>query len=125
AGGQAGDPDGSLPLPARLNARTPERLPPGAERRFLCDLPVEVLWDLKPEMLRRLRLLGLRTLGQVAALPARTLAQPLGPAAYWYRNLARGVDRRTVRPWRPAPAQTAACAVERHAPRQEPPARCL
>jgi DNA polymerase-4 len=86
---------------------------------------VETLWDLKPEMLRRLHLLGLRTLGQVAALPARTLVQPLGPAAYWYRNLARGIDRRTVKPWRPAPAETAACAVESDAPGQEQLERCL
>jgi DNA polymerase-4 len=91
-------------------------LPAGRERRFLQPLPVEHLWDLKPEALRRLRLLGLRTLGQVAALPARMLVQPLGPAARWYRDLARGIDRRRVEPWQPSPAEVAACLVEEDDP---------
>ncbi len=91
-------------------------VPPGRERRFLAPLPVEHLWELKPEALRQLRLLGLRTLGQVAALPARTLAQPLGPSAYWYRGLARGIDRRRVAVWKPSPVEMAACFLEEDEP---------
>jgi DNA polymerase-4 len=91
-------------------------LPTGRSRRFLRGRPVTDLWDLKPEAQRRLELLGVRTLGQVAALPTRALIQPLGPAARWYQRLALGIDRRRVAPWRPAPVETAACFVEESEP---------
>ena len=51
----------------------------------------------------------------MAALPARALIEPLGPAARWYQALARGYDRRRVALWRGA-GETASCFVEESEP---------
>ncbi|MCA9973412.1 MAG: hypothetical protein KC425_24500 [Anaerolineales bacterium] len=64
-------------------------VPPGTEAAFLAPRSVRFL-PLERETARRLRLLGIRTLGQLAALPLPALREQLGAAAeplYW---LARG-----------------------------------
>lgn len=90
----------------------PLLIPPGRDRAFLAPLPAAALWELRPEALRRLDLLGLRTLGQIAALSPRDLALSLGAGAYRYVRLARGQDDRPVTPWRPEPSEVACMRIE-------------
>jgi nucleotidyltransferase/DNA polymerase involved in DNA repair len=58
-----------------------------------------------------MRLLGIGTLGQLAAVPQRLLVEQFGPAGRWYRLLARGIDGRRVAAWQPAPFMEAAGPV--------------
>jgi DNA polymerase-4 len=85
----------------------PYLLPEGRERAVLRPLPIEALWEAPAETRRRMELLGLRTLGQLAAVPQRWLVELFGPVGRWYGLLARGIDPRGVRAWNPAPAVTA------------------
>lgn len=94
---------------ARAVGPGPLLIPEGAERRALRALPIDALLEAPVETRRRMRLLGLRTLGQLAAVPQRRLIEQFGPVGRWYGMLARGVDPRGVRVWNPAPAITAAC----------------
>jgi nucleotidyltransferase/DNA polymerase involved in DNA repair len=71
-------------------------VPPGEERVFLSPLPLSVL-PADPEMLRRLHLLGVRSLGALAALPRLAVVRQFGPHAGPLYDLARGVDPRAVR----------------------------
>ena len=66
-------------------------LAPGEEAAALAPLPLSLL-DLDPEREETLRGWGLRTLGDLAALPAAGLAERLGPDAPRLRRLARGED---------------------------------
>jgi nucleotidyltransferase/DNA polymerase involved in DNA repair len=70
-------------------------VPPGEERAFLSPLPLSAL-PADPEMQRRLHLLGVRTLGTLAALPRLAVARQFGPPAGPLHDLARGVDPRPV-----------------------------
>jgi DNA polymerase IV len=67
----------------------------GEERSFLAPLPVEWLPS-SQEMQRRLRLFGLRTVGQLAGLPAGALGEQFGPEGVAAARLARGIDERPV-----------------------------
>jgi len=64
---------------------------PGEEAGALAPLPLSLL-GLDPEREETLRGWGLRTLGDLAALPAAGLAERLGPDAPRLRRLARGED---------------------------------
>ena len=64
---------------------------PGEEAGTLAPLPLSLL-ALDPEREETLRGWGLRTLGDLAALPAAGLAERLGPDAPRLRRLARGED---------------------------------
>src|SRR6267378_1129078 len=64
-------------------------VPPGREVAFLADQPVALL-PLEPELHRRLRLLGLRTLGQLAALPEAAVTAQFGRAGTRAWRLATG-----------------------------------
>jgi len=66
-------------------------LAPGEEAAALAPLPLSLL-ALDPEREETLRGWGLRTLGDLAALPATGLAERLGPDAPRLRRLARGED---------------------------------
>jgi protein ImuB len=66
-------------------------LAPGEEAAALAPLPLSLL-ELHPEREETLRGWGLRTLGDLAALPAAGLAERLGPDAPRLRRLARGED---------------------------------
>jgi nucleotidyltransferase/DNA polymerase involved in DNA repair len=72
-------------------------VPPGEERAFLSPLPLSAL-PADPEMRRRLHLLGVRTLGALAALPRLAVVRQFGSHAGPLHDLARGVDPRPVRP---------------------------
>jgi nucleotidyltransferase/DNA polymerase involved in DNA repair len=62
----------------------------GREAAFVADAPLALL-GLDDAVALRLRLLGVRTLGQLAALPPQHLAR-FGPDAVRWRALARGYD---------------------------------
>jgi len=66
-------------------------LAPGEEPAALAPLPLSLL-ALDPDREETLRGWGLRTLGDLAALPAAGLAERLGPDAPRLRRLARGED---------------------------------
>lgn len=70
---------------------------PGGEATALAPLPLALL-GLAPEQQELLRLWGLHTLGQLAALPARGLAERLGPDGPRARRRARGEDERPLAP---------------------------
>ena len=73
---------------------------PGEDEAVLAPAPLAVL-PCPPEMLALLRRWGLRTLGEVAALPAAALHERLGAEGPRLRELARGIDRRPLDPWAP------------------------
>src|SRR3989442_909547 len=64
-------------------------VPPGEEGKFLAAQPVAVL-PLDPDAHRRLRQLGLRTLGQLAALPEEAIVSQFGRAGRRWWRLAAG-----------------------------------
>ncbi len=69
-------------------------------RAFLAPLPSREL-PLDPEQLERLDLLGLRTLGDVAAIGPRELESQLGRAGRHAVLLARGLEPDSLDPWHP------------------------
>jgi DNA polymerase-4 len=75
-------------------------VPPGEERAFLSSLSLSSL-PADPDMQRRLHLLGVRSLGALAALPRLALVRQFGPPAGPLHDLARGIDPRPVRPEAP------------------------
>jgi DNA polymerase-4 len=69
---------------------------------FLHPLPVGALWGVGPKTEEILLRLGLRTVGDLAHVPARTLERALGPAAGGHLHaLAWGRDPRRVVPDEP------------------------
>ena len=72
-------------------------VPAGEERVFLSPLPLSVL-PIDLEMVRRLEMLGVHTLGALAALPRVAIVGQFGPHAGWPHDLAGGIDPRPVRP---------------------------
>lgn len=56
-------------------------VPPGAELDFLHPLPVEAMWGVGRVTAAHLHGLGVCTIGDLAALPARALRSSLGPGA--------------------------------------------
>ncbi|MCB0209357.1 MAG: hypothetical protein KDJ52_08510 [Anaerolineae bacterium] len=68
---------------------------PGQEQSFLAPLPVDVL-PLDRELARRLPLLGLRTVGQFAKLPAGAVLNQFGTEGRHIHQLAQGLDTRPV-----------------------------
>jgi nucleotidyltransferase/DNA polymerase involved in DNA repair len=87
-------------------------------RAFLDRLPVAELgrgaWPglLDAELLERLDLLGLRTLGAVGALGPRQLESQLGRAGRTAALLARGEEPLSLTPWRPLTVTGARCQLE-------------
>jgi protein ImuB len=92
--------------PGRLLA-----VPAAQERTFLDPLPVGLL-PLEGEALDRLRFLGLRTLGQYAALPPGAVWQQFGRAGVLAQRCAQGADDRPVVSRHRAPCLDAAHAFE-------------
>jgi protein ImuB len=77
-------------------------IPPGHERAMLAKISIAAL-DLAPNFTATLGRWGVRTLGEVAALPREGLAARLGPAGLRVHDLALGLDRDPFRPWTPPP----------------------
>jgi nucleotidyltransferase/DNA polymerase involved in DNA repair len=68
----------------------------GREEQFLRDLPVTRLWGVGPKTAARLQSQGLRKIGQIVALPLRSLEQLFGEHGAHLARLARGIDQRQV-----------------------------
>jgi DNA polymerase IV len=69
---------------------------PGTEAGFLAPLPLRVLPGLGPATERRLDGLGLRTVGDIAALPVEVLEGRIGSSGAGLKALAIGDDPRAV-----------------------------
>jgi DNA polymerase-4 len=67
-------------------------------------LPLKVLPDLPSEMLRRLHLFGITTLGGFAQLPHPAVVLQFGSELAFYHDLSRGIDPRPLVPQSPPPA---------------------
>jgi len=63
----------------------------GEEAAFVTPLPLHAL-DLPRELIERLQLFGVRTLGELAALPHGPFVRRFGPQAAAWHAYARGVD---------------------------------
>ncbi|HEY8552293.1 MAG TPA: nucleotidyltransferase [Thermaerobacter sp.] len=88
------------------------RVPPGQEAAFLASMPVAALEEeVPPAARRRLRRLGLMTLGDVAAAPRQVVARAVGDLAPLLQAWCRGDDRRPVAPGFPPPGVTATLAA--------------
>ncbi len=84
-------PEGVEPGPGVVEIR------PGEELAFLHPLPVRRLWGVGPKTHEKLDRLGIRTIGDLAELPERTLIGTLGQASgHHLLALAQGLDARPV-----------------------------
>src|ERR671922_1988919 len=86
---------------AGLAARHRAVVPPGGSRGFLAPFPVSTLE--RPDLADLLVRLGLRTLGDLAALPAVDLATRFGPEGSRAHRLASGLDEWPRAARRPPP----------------------
>jgi DNA polymerase-4 len=77
-------------------------LPPGEVTAFLTPLPVGRIWGVGARGEKRLHALGVRTIGQLAALAEQLLVDHFGAAGRHMAQLARGQDDRAVVPDRDA-----------------------
>jgi protein ImuB len=92
-------------------------LAPGTSPEFLAPHPVDALDRVLPdapvlELVGLFRRLGLRTLGDVAALPPADLLGRFGPLGVVASRLARGLDERPPRPRRPDPDLTVTAELD-------------
>ncbi len=71
-------------------------VPPGTEAAFLAPLAVRRLWGVGPKTEESLAKLGVRTIGDLAALPPETLTRRVGTHGEDLLRLARGLDDRPV-----------------------------
>jgi protein ImuB len=96
---------------AAARARPGRVIRVGDPSAFLAPLPV---WELglDAEQLERLDMLGLRTLGAVAALGPRQLESQLGKAGRTAVQLARGEEPIPLRAWRPLTVTGARCQLD-------------
>jgi len=90
-------PEGVTPGPGVFVVR------PGEELAFLHPMPVRELWGVGPVTARRLGELGIKTVGELAALSPESLETAVGRAHGRHLHaLARGIDQRRVEPDRVA-----------------------
>ncbi|RRO12854.1 DNA polymerase Y family protein [Saccharopolyspora rhizosphaerae] len=99
---------------AILAARHTRHVEPGGSRDFLAPLPIEEVEQLadrlgqkqaaeQPELVDLLRRLGIRTLGEFAALDSSDVATRFGQAALLAHRAAGGREERPVKRRRPPP----------------------
>lgn len=99
---------------ASLAARTTVGVtvvPPGGETAFLAPLPVACL-DLEPDLAESFERWGIRTLGELAALPAAGLLARLGSRGARLQARARGEDDAPFVPWLPPEPCVEAIALD-------------
>jgi nucleotidyltransferase/DNA polymerase involved in DNA repair len=70
----------------------------GQEAAFLADLPITSLPDVDARLALTFQVLGLRTLGDLAALPVASVKQRFGARGEHLHRLASGIDPRPVLP---------------------------
>jgi nucleotidyltransferase/DNA polymerase involved in DNA repair len=83
----------------------------GREADFLAPYPVDLL-PVDGETLRQLGLLGLRTLGDIAALPGPALADRFGAAGRTMHRLAGGRDTSRIASYMPRQTETDSLGFE-------------
>lgn len=71
-------------------------VPRGDEASFLAPLPTEELWGVGPKTAERLSRLGLRTIGDIAAMPEEELTSRFGKHGLDLSRRAKGIDQRPV-----------------------------
>ncbi|MFQ5942035.1 MAG: DNA polymerase IV [Anaerolineales bacterium] len=71
-------------------------VPPGKESTFLAPLPVSMMWGVGPKTSARFAKHGIRTIGDLAALPESRLEQLFGARGTDLASRAKGVDNRPV-----------------------------
>jgi DNA polymerase IV len=86
---------------------------PGTEADFLAPLPIGVIPGLGPKTEERLRLMGVRTVGDLAGHETQRLIQALGPGGAMLQRLADGRDRSPVDGSRPAKTLSAETTFDR------------
>lgn len=69
---------------------------PGQEAETLAPLPVGRMSGVGPSAQRRLESIGIRTIGQLAALPEQTVIDRLGSSGSTFWRRAQGTDERPV-----------------------------
>ena len=74
---------------------------PGGEAEFLAPLPVSGLWGAGRVTTADLESMGIRTIGQLAAIPPSHLRSRFGRGGALMSALAHGVDERAVEPFAP------------------------
>lgn len=84
-------------LTARIAADNNEIINPGEDERFLAPLPIERLWPADPVVIKRLRYLGYKTIGEAARLPRDVLRRQFGDEGDRMAEWCRGKDHRTIR----------------------------
>ncbi len=78
----------------------------GSERKFLEALTIAALPDPPAELIRRLHLFGITTLGGFADLPHAAVTAQFGKDLAFFHDLARGIDPRPLAPQAPPPIIT-------------------
>ena len=84
---------------ANRSARPPNAItvvPPGQEAVFLAPLPAQALWGVGLKTATRLGEWGIRTIGDLAALPEAELVRRLGVLGHELAQRSHGLDERSV-----------------------------
>jgi nucleotidyltransferase/DNA polymerase involved in DNA repair len=89
-----------------LNPGETTLVPRDTEREFLARYPVGLL-PIFSEQARQLHLLGIKTLGELASLPASALGDLFGGQGKTFKRLAEGRDATPVREYAPLIAERA------------------
>lgn len=114
---------GNTRFGAAVAARTGVAVIPAGGRReeaaFFAPLPLGLV-PAEPGVHERLRVLGLETMGQLAALDHSAVVARFGPAGAEMHDLVRGMDRRPLRPRRPLEHLAADVELEPPAAELEP-----
>ncbi|MBI4770396.1 MAG: hypothetical protein HY784_08315 [Chloroflexi bacterium] len=71
-------------------------VPPGEEAAFLAPLPVTALWGVGPKTGERLAALGVRSIGELADVPAVELRRLFGTIGDDLHRRALGIDERPI-----------------------------
>ena len=82
-------------------------VPPHRILEFIQPLPIRKLWGVGPATAERIEALGVKTIGDLAAVPDGTLLARFGKRGLFLGNLARGIDTRQVSPHRERKSQGA------------------
>lgn len=104
---------------ARLATGKARIVPPGAADRFLAPLPLSFL-PLPEALSETFRALGLRRIGELAALEGSELEARFGPAGIRAHRWARGKDDRVFRPLPPEDLPEASLELEGPVASREP-----
>jgi DNA polymerase IV len=71
-------------------------VPPGDEAAFLAPLPTTALWGVGPKTAEKFAMLGIHTIGDIAAWPVADLQRRFGQHGEDLARRARGIDERPI-----------------------------